>query len=90
MRHTLGQLTPDLVLGCLAQALPDRVPAEGASCMFDLPMRHAPEVARDGGREFAIEPVHNGGTGAGNIAAGWGSGSRCHRPMARRLICSCR
>ncbi|WP_343564956.1 hydantoinase B/oxoprolinase family protein [Kiloniella sp. b19] len=64
MRHTLGQVTPDLVLGCLHQALPDDVPAEGASCMFDLPMRHAPEVARDGGREFAIEPVHNGGTGA--------------------------
>ncbi|WP_298849184.1 hydantoinase B/oxoprolinase family protein [uncultured Ruegeria sp.] len=64
MRHTLGQVTPDLVLGCLHQALPDQVPAEGASCMFDLPMRHAPEVARDGGREFAIEPVHNGGTGA--------------------------
>ncbi len=64
MRHTLGQVTPDLVLGCLHQALPDQVPAEGASCMFDLPMRHAPEVARDGGREFAVEPVHNGGTGA--------------------------
>jgi N-methylhydantoinase B len=64
MRHTLGQVTPDLVLGCLHQALPDEVPAEGASCMFDLPMRHAPEVAAEGGREFAIEPVHNGGTGA--------------------------
>lgn len=64
MRHTLGQVTPDLVLGCLHQALPDQVPAEGASCMFDLPMRHAPEVAANGGREFAIEPVHNGGTGA--------------------------
>lgn len=64
MRHTLGQVTPDLVLGCLHQALPDQVPAEGASCMFDLPMRHAPEVARDGGQEFAVEPVHNGGTGA--------------------------
>lgn len=64
MRHTLGQVTPDLVLGCLHQALPDQVPAEGASCMFDLPMRHTPEVARDGGRKFAIEPVHNGGTGA--------------------------
>lgn len=64
MRHTLGQVTPDLVLGCLHQALLDRVPAEGASSMFDLPMRHAPEVARTGGRQFAIEPVHNGGTGA--------------------------
>ena len=64
MRHTLGQVTPDLILGCLHQALPDKVPAEGASCMFDLPMRHAPEVTAQGGREFAIEPVHNGGTGA--------------------------
>ncbi|WP_075996158.1 hydantoinase B/oxoprolinase family protein [Salaquimonas pukyongi] len=64
MRHTIGQVTPDLVLGCLFQAVPEKVPAEGASCMFDLPMRHAPEVARDGGEEFAIELVHNGGTGA--------------------------
>lgn len=64
MRHTIGQMTPDLVLGCLHQALPDQVPAEGASCMYDLPMRHVPEAAQTGGREFAIEPVHNGGTGA--------------------------
>lgn len=64
MRHTLGQLTTELVFGCLHQAIPDRVPAEGACCMYDLPMRHAPEVARDGGRQFAIELVHNGGTGA--------------------------
>jgi N-methylhydantoinase B len=48
MRHTLGQMTPDLVYGCLSQALPDRVPAEGASCMYDLPLRNAPEAARPG------------------------------------------
>ncbi|MDD9908193.1 MAG: hydantoinase B/oxoprolinase family protein [Ahrensia sp.] len=70
MRHTLGQMTPDLVLGCLHQALPDKVPAEGASCMFDLPMRHAAEVARKGGRRFAVELVHNGGTGARPYADG--------------------
>lgn len=64
MRHTLGQLTPDLVYGCLRQALPDQVPAEGASCMYDLPMRNAPEVAQRGGELFALEPAHNGGTGA--------------------------
>ncbi|UXX84686.1 hydantoinase B/oxoprolinase family protein [Roseovarius pelagicus] len=64
MRHTLGQMTPDLVLGCLCQAVPDRVPAEGASCMFDLPLRHTAEAARTGGRLFAVELVHNGGTGA--------------------------
>ncbi len=64
MRHTIGQLTPDLVFGCLSQALPDRVPAEGASCMYDLPLRNAPEAIREGGQQFAVELVHNGGTGA--------------------------
>lgn len=64
MRHTLGQMTPDLVLGCLHQALPDEVPAEGASCMYDLPLRHTADGAMRGGQEFAVELVHNGGTGA--------------------------
>ena len=64
MRHTLGQMTPDLVYGCLAQALPDKVPAEGASAMYDLLLRSAPEVAMSGRPAFAVEFVHNGGTGA--------------------------
>ena len=64
MRHTLGQMTPDLVYGCLAQALPDAVPAEGASCMYDLPLRHAAEAVDRGDAQFALELVFNGGTGA--------------------------
>ncbi|MEO3413196.1 hydantoinase B/oxoprolinase family protein [Roseovarius sp. CAU 1744] len=64
MRHSLGQMTPDLVYGCLVQALPDKVPAEGASCLYDVPLRHTPEAARDGGTQFALELVYNGGTGA--------------------------
>ncbi len=64
MRHVLGQMTPDLVYGCLNQVLPDRIPAEGASSMYDLPMRHAPEVTRAGAPGWAIELTHNGGTGA--------------------------
>ena len=64
MRHSLGQMTPDLVYGCLAQALPRQVPAEGASCLYDVPLRHTPEAARDGGTQFALELVYNGGTGA--------------------------
>ncbi|MEM8949484.1 MAG: hydantoinase B/oxoprolinase family protein, partial [Pseudomonadota bacterium] len=64
MRHTLGQMTPDLVFGCLHQAMPDRIPAEGASCMYDLPMRHTADAAQNGGQRFAVELVHNGGTGA--------------------------
>ena len=65
MRHTIGQLMPDLVFGCLHQALPDRVPAEGASAMWDLPLRNAPDGARTSNATgFAIEMTHNGGTGA--------------------------
>ena len=65
MRHTIGQLMPDLVFGCLHQALPDRVPAEGASAMWDLPLRSAFDGARaSNATGFAIEMTHNGGTGA--------------------------
>ncbi len=63
-RHSIGQMTPDLVLGCLFQAIPDRIPAEGASCLYDLPIRNTPEAAQSGGVAFAMELVHNGGTGA--------------------------
>ena len=61
MRHTIGQLLPDLVFGCLQQVLPAGVPAEGASCMYDLPLRSLPATRKTA---FAIELVHNGGTGA--------------------------
>lgn len=64
MRHALGQMTPDLVFGCLSQALPDCVPAEGASCMYDLPLRNAPDMGTQHCEHFAVELVFNGGTGA--------------------------
>ncbi len=64
MRHTLGQMTPDLVYGCLSQMRSDIVPAEGASCMYDLPLRHSPEAVARGDTQFALELVFSGGTGA--------------------------
>ncbi|MEM8836975.1 MAG: hydantoinase B/oxoprolinase family protein [Pseudomonadota bacterium] len=64
MRHTIGQMTPDLVYGCLSQAVPDLIPAEGASCMYDLPLRHTPDAIDRNGTFFAVELVFNGGTGA--------------------------
>ena len=65
MRHVIGQILPDAVLGCLHQAVPGRVPAEGASCMWDIPLRSAPITVRDGNATaFAVEATHNGGTGA--------------------------
>ena len=64
-RHIIGQMLPDLVLGCLHKAIPGRVPAEGASTLWDLPIRGG-YTARNGSNAtpWAIELVHNGGTGA--------------------------
>ncbi len=65
MRHTIGQLMPDVVFGCLHQAMPGQVPAEGASCMYDLPMRNVTILDKSAGiTHFATELTHNGGTGA--------------------------
>jgi len=64
-RHIIGQITPDLVFGCLRQALPDKVPAEGSSCMYDLPLRSVVDTSRRSNTTpFAVELTHNGGTGA--------------------------
>jgi N-methylhydantoinase B len=63
-RHVVGQMIPDVILGCLAQAAPERVPAEGASALWILAMSGG--EAGEGGdrRPFAVNCFHNGGTGA--------------------------
>ena len=60
-RHVIGQMLPDVVFGCLRQALPDKVPAEGTSCLWNIIM-----VGRDPAteRQFVSTIVTNGGTGA--------------------------
>ena len=64
-RHILGQIMPDLMYGCLHQAIPDRVPAEGSSCMYDLPLRGGFEMNKgQDATKYAVEVTHNGGTGA--------------------------
>ena len=40
VRHVIGHLLPDLMMGCLHQAVPERVTAEGASALVE------PAVAR--------------------------------------------
>ncbi|MDE2008132.1 MAG: hydantoinase B/oxoprolinase family protein, partial [Rhodospirillales bacterium] len=45
VRHVIGHLLPDLVMGCLFQAVPDRVTAEGASALWNPPLRGGPSVA---------------------------------------------
>ena len=64
-RHIMGQLLPDVAIGCLHQVLPEVAPAEGASTLWDLPLRGWLAEEGSGDREqFSIELVYNGGTGA--------------------------
>ena len=66
-RHALGQMLPDVILGCLAQVIPDRVPAEGASCIWNpvlLSSSHAAAGDNVPGVPFVTNPIYNGGTGA--------------------------
>ena len=58
-RHSVGQMLPDVVLGCVAQVLPDAVPAEGASCIWNPVF-----LSAEPGEDFVINPIFNGGTGA--------------------------
>ncbi|HZH28267.1 MAG TPA: hydantoinase B/oxoprolinase family protein [Azospirillaceae bacterium] len=65
-RHLIGQMLPDVVFGCLRQAVPERVPAEGTSCLWNITLRgeartHGSNRAAYG---FAVTVTSNGGTGA--------------------------
>ncbi len=63
-RHVIGQMLPDVVFGCLDQAIPERVPAEGTSCLWTLTMGRGTGGADANARRFMLNAVHNGGTGA--------------------------
>ncbi len=62
-RHTVGQMLPDVVLGALAKAIPDRVPAEGASCLY-LPVLLGGRSIGGAGEDFIVNPFYTGGAGA--------------------------
>jgi N-methylhydantoinase B len=66
VRHVIGQLLPDLMMGCLAQAVPERVAAEGASCLWNPPLRGGPQVSGPKAKlpDFEIITFNSGGTGA--------------------------
>lgn len=59
-RHAVGQMLPDVVLGCIQQLLPDATPAEGASCIWNPVFLNSSEDDQ----RFVINPIFNGGTGA--------------------------
>ena len=80
-RHLIGLMLPDLVFGCLRQAIPDRVPAEGAGVLWNINgfgPRQSPAVMGD---DFLVNIVTTGGMGAlptqdGLSATGFPSGVR--------------
>jgi N-methylhydantoinase B len=65
IRHVTGQMLPDVVFGCLRQAIPDRVPAEGTSCLWNVNLRgQTADVNGNGNYGYMMTFTSNGGTGA--------------------------
>jgi N-methylhydantoinase B len=66
----IGHLLPDLMMRCLHQAVPDRVTAEGASALWNPPLRGGSSVSGQarGNKpvigDFEIITFNSGGTGA--------------------------
>ncbi len=70
VRHVIGHLLPDLMMGCLHQAVPDRVAAEGSACLWNPPLRGGAQVSGQARgnwpvvADFEIITFNSGGTGA--------------------------
>ena len=63
-RHAIGQMLPDVVLGCLEDALGGQVPAEGASCLYGpVFLGGRGLVAGSEGEPFVINAFYAGGAG---------------------------
>lgn len=64
VRHVMGHLVPDVVLGALHQAMPKTVPAEGASALWNIQIsaRAVDPAANLPSREILM--FNSGGTGA--------------------------
>ena len=71
-RHAIGQMLPDVVLGCLEPALGGQVPAEGTSCLWNPVLYAGHGIAGRAGEStpFTVSLFHNGGTGARPAADG--------------------
>lgn len=70
-RHVIGQMLPDVVLGALRSALGDRIPAEGASCLFGPVFSGGKDyVENSDSPGFVTNGFYTGGTGARANSAG--------------------
>ena len=64
VRHVLGHLVPDVVLGALHQALPNTVPAEGASALWNIQISARPSEPDSDLPSREVLMFNSGGTGA--------------------------
>ncbi|HEY9214640.1 MAG TPA: hydantoinase B/oxoprolinase family protein [Ancylobacter sp.] len=63
LRHVIGHMVPDLVLGAMAQALPGKILAEGAAALWNIHISVRP--ANGGaGRRAEVLMFNSGGMGA--------------------------
>ena len=66
-RSTIGHMLPDVVYGCLHQVVPERVPAEGTSNLWNLRLAAGHGITGaigDQATPFTVLSFHSGGAGA--------------------------
>ena len=66
-RASMGHMLPDVVYGCMDQAIPGRVPAEGTSNLWSLKLvagHGLTGVGAGQGTSFMVMSFHSGGAGA--------------------------
>ncbi len=66
-RSTIGHMLPDVIFGCLHQALPDSVPAEGTSNLWNIKLGAGHGITERTEQEttsFMLMAFHSGGAGA--------------------------
>ncbi|HJM91124.1 MAG: hydantoinase B/oxoprolinase family protein [Alphaproteobacteria bacterium] len=66
-RSTIGHMLPDVIFGCLHQALPDSVPAEGTSNLWNIKLGAGHGITERTEHEttpFMLMAFHSGGAGA--------------------------
>lgn len=63
VRHVIGHMVPDVVLGALAQALPNQIQAEGTAALWNIQISARP-VAGGEGQRAEVLMFNSGGSGA--------------------------
>ncbi|NIY75332.1 hydantoinase B/oxoprolinase family protein [Thalassospira sp. HF15] len=63
LRHVIGHMVPDLVLGGMAKAMPGKIQAEGAAALWNIHISVRPQEGREG-RHSEVLMFNSGGMGA--------------------------